>query len=314
MDINAKMVDSPLYKFIMYLNKYEEDVLNDENFQLLIKNLGTHFKKLFYMTTYINKIEKNTDFLKSYDGTGIISVSAIEYCYYKISTIWDIAYQIADNLIFPKKKGAGKYDFLEREFKKYNEDNLSDLNLKWYMKINNIRNRIVHGGISVIPFYIDDDRVKSKICFQAYDFSLNDLIEYHYMYSNENNNNINFADYYFTFHIHLLYSYLFDFFDFIVFEMNKGKGHDLNNLSLDDMPYELFERGHKTWLLSDVDEFCKITREMISLQLSEGNFKNISKIPSEDIEEFFNLFPFSFMKKIRGAYYVQGEDGSKKIK
>ena len=59
------------------------------------------------MITYINKIQKDAEFIRKHDATSIVSISAIEYCYYKISTIWDIAYhQIADKLIFPTKKMA----------------------------------------------------------------------------------------------------------------------------------------------------------------------------------------------------------------
>lgn len=39
MDIHAKRVGSPLYKIIMYLNKYEEDTLEDIKLQFLLKNL-----------------------------------------------------------------------------------------------------------------------------------------------------------------------------------------------------------------------------------------------------------------------------------
>lgn len=89
------------------------------------------------------------------------------------------------------------------------------MNLKWYKDFNKIRNKIVHGGITVNPYYVNDDNIKTKICFQAYDSDLNDLIQPHMMYSNRFNNNINFADYYFTFilifsiHIFLIFLILY---------------------------------------------------------------------------------------------------------
>jgi hypothetical protein len=309
MDINAKRVDSPTYKIIMYLNKYEPDLLDNEKILFLFKNLKTHFKKLFYTIAHINKIQKDEDFIKEYDQTSVVSISSVEYCYYKISTIWDIVYQIADKLIFPDKKSKNKYDYLEEHFEDY-ADNLDALQLGWYRDLNKIRNKIVHGGITVNPFYINDDKVKNRICFQAYDFNLDDLIKPHYMYSNKYNNNINFADNYFVFHTHLLYSYLCDFFEFILIELNKDKNHDIENLSLDELPYEFFERGQKTWLLSEVDTFTKITKEMIALQLAEGHLNHIDKVSTQAVEQFFDNFPFKMMKRISDGDFVLAENES----
>ncbi len=44
MDVNAKRVDSPTYKIMMYLNKYEPELLDNEKIQFLFKNLQTNFK------------------------------------------------------------------------------------------------------------------------------------------------------------------------------------------------------------------------------------------------------------------------------
>lgn len=313
MDVNSKRIDNPFYKVIMYLNKYEPELLEDEKLEFLLKNLKTHFKKLFYMVSYINKIQKDEGYIKKYDQTGLISISAIEYCYYKISTIWDIAYQIADKLVFLKQKNVNKYDYLEANFERY-ADTLPNLNLGWYKSLNKVRNRIVHGGITVNPYYINDESVKNKICFQAYDANLDDLIQPHYMYSNKNNNNINFADYYFAFHTHLLYSYLCDFFDFVLLELNKEKSHDLNDLSLDDLPHEFFGSFHETWLLSDVDQFCEITREMIALQLADGWLKVIDSISQVDVEEFFKVFPFCLMQRIQAGDWELFDERTNKKK
>ncbi|PQL06529.1 hypothetical protein CG436_16480 [Pantoea ananatis] len=306
-DVSAKKVNSPLFKIIMYLNKYDESVLYDENLQHLFKNLSTHFKKLFYMTTYIHKIQKDEEALKKYNGTAVVSISSIEYCYYKISTIWDIAYQIAEYLIFPGKLKMKKYDYLNARFKEYITSR-PGLDFKWYIKLNKIRNRIVHGGITVNPFYIDDNNVKQKICFQAYDFQLNDLIVKNSMYSNVYNNFINFADYFFTFHTHLLYTFLIDFFEFILIEFNKGKEYNLEDLSLSNGINEVFESMHKTWLLSDVDVFCKVTQEMISLSLNDGRIMDIDNISLNKVKTVFNSFPFSLMRNIIDGDWVLAKE------
>ncbi len=308
-DVNSKRVESPTYKLIMYLNKYEPEILDDEKIHFLFKNLKTNFKKLFYTVAYISKIQKDSDFIKNYDKTSVVSISSVEYCYYKISTIFDIAYQIADKLIFPSKKEGNRYEFLERQFEVYS-NKLIALQLDWYKSLNKIRNKIVHGGITVNPFYVNDENVKNRICFQAYNSELDDLINPHYMYSNKYNNNINFADNYFVFHAHLLYSYLTDFFEFVLIEFSKDKIHDVKNLSLDDLSYDFFERDQKTWLLSEVDTFAEITKKMIALQLADGDLHHINQVKSEDIEKFFHNFPFTMMTRISQGDWVLADNES----
>jgi hypothetical protein len=201
-DTNAKRVNSPIYKLLDYLNKYDEEKLSNQKLEHLLKNLPTHFKKLIYSIGLINKFQKDKELLEKYDCTQIVSIQQIEYCFYKISTIWDISYQIADILIFPKKKkvndkNVDKYTFLNDKFSMYS-DKLPKLNIDWYSEITKVRNKIVHGGINIKSFYIDNDLVKNRICFQAYNIELNDLIQPSYIYSNINNNNINFADNFFA--------------------------------------------------------------------------------------------------------------------
>jgi len=287
----------------MYLNKYEPELLDNENVQFLFKNLKTHFKKLFYTIAHISKIQKDSHFIEKYDETSIISISSIEYCYYKISTIFDIAYQIADELIFPNKKKGSKYDYLENKFESH-ANKLIALQLDWYKSLNKIRNKIVHGGITVNPFYVNNEFVKKRICFQAYNFHLDDLIEANHMYSNRHNNNINFADNYFVFHTHLLYSYLTDFFEFVLMELSQDKSHDTENLSFDELTFDLFERDQKTWLLSEVDIFVEVTRKMIALQITNGNTINIDQVSPEDINQYFYEFPFTMMNKIGEGDWV----------
>ena len=311
-DIYAKRIDAPDYKLIMYLNKYEESKIENEKLQFLFKNLKTHFKKLFYSVTYINKIQNDEDFIKNYDQSKIVSISAVEYCYYKISTIWDIAYQIADILIFPKKnkgKGFNRYKYLEDKFECYSSK-YDALKLDWYREFNGIRNKIVHGGITVNTYYVDDKFVSKRICFQAYNFELDDLITPYHLYSNKYNNDINFADNYFAFYTHLIYSYLTDFFDFVLMELNKDHGRDLENLSLDCFLYEQCERDTKTWLLSDVDDFAVITKRMLALEIQEGHLNSIDRVPDEKILAYFERFPFTMMKKIREGDFTLSEEKS----
>jgi len=87
-------------------------------------------------------------------------------------------------------------------------------------------------------------------------------------------------------------------------ELSKGKSHDIENLSIDTLPYEFFERTHETWLLSEVNTFSEITKEMIALQLAGGHLDQIDNIKPEAVEEFLCCFPFTMMNKISGGNFV----------
>lgn len=93
----------------------------------------------------------------------------------------------------------------------------------------------MHGGINITPYYIDNESIKKRICFQAYNLDLDDLIKPSYLYSNIYNNYINYADNFFTYYTHVLYSYLFDFFTFVLFELVKDTNIDIEkDLYLED--------------------------------------------------------------------------------
>jgi hypothetical protein len=271
-DVNAKLINNPTYNLIMYMNKYCEDKLTDKVIQLF-GNLHTHFKKLFYTVGLIHEIQKNENFMKQYNQTGLIGIQNVEYCYYKISTIFDIAYQIADILIFPKKKETkDRYEYLEKKFVEYS-NKLNHLNVEWYRNINTIRNKITHGGIRVTPFYIEKEGVvENRICFQVYNSDLDDLTIPNYFYTNKYNN-INFADNYFAFYTHALYCYLCDFFDFIMLEIDVELKNGVDDLTLEN-DIMRFGESNKSWLLSGVDVFKNITKEMIALNKNEGRFSS----------------------------------------
>lgn len=303
-DTNAKRIKNPLYGLLIYLNKYNEDSLNNEELHFLLKNLPTHFKKLIYSIGLIHKFQTDNELLEKYDNTKIVSIQQIEYCFYKISTIWDIAYEIANILILPTNKNidgkkVDKYTFLNNEFTKYS-DKLENLSVGWYKEITKIRNKIVHGGINIVPYYIDSDDVKKRICFQAYNLDLDDLIKQSYFYSNIYNNDIIYVDNFFTYYTHVLYSYLSDFFTFILLELVKDKNIDIEkDLYLEDDFLYMFKRSHESWLLSDIDILKEITDNMIVLEKTEGHFIKYEKKQWDlYIKKKYNYFPFLLMHNI----------------
>ncbi|WP_248799040.1 hypothetical protein [Pseudomonas sp. MWU13-2105] len=292
-------VPDPLYELVLYLNTYHEEKLEKPKLTFLLKNIETNFRKLFYSTCLLNKFQSDSDLLKKYDQTRVVSTQIIEYCYYKISTIWDISYEISKELMPVRGKINDRYDYLEAKFLKYVGVSPS-LNLEWYKKINNIRNRIVHGGINVMPFHDVDDRGDPRIFFQAYNLDLVDLTPQSPYYTYPQRNCINFADNYFALYTHLLYSYLLDFFKVILSELCEKYEHDISDLS-DPQEFAIFESQvaqMKSWSLADTSVFKTVTDNMIYLSLNDGRVKESSMISFDVVSRYYDVFPFSLMKYI----------------
>lgn len=181
--METNSIKNPFYRLILYINKYESNYQNnagikdfvqkaqdyyegkknnDEKLNLLYKNLHQHFNKLFKSIIFLHQIQQKKEY---FNDKGILRTNLVEYCFYKISTIWDISYKIADILISFKDKprNQNKYVHLEKKFSNYLEA-LPNLDIEWYKNINLIRNRIVHGGINIQFFDVD-----KRLCFQCYD-------------------------------------------------------------------------------------------------------------------------------------------------
>lgn len=306
---DVKRVPDPLYELVLYLNTHNEKKLNNTKLFFLLKNIETHFKKLFYSTCLLNKLQSDTDFLKKYDQTRAVSAQNIEYCYYKISTIWDIAYEISKILTPSKEKVEDRYLYLENKFLSYGSGTPS-LSLGWYKKINNIRNRIVHGGINVVPFHDRDDSGASRIFFQAYNLGLEDLTSQSPYYTYPQRNCINFADNYFTLYTHLLYSYLVDFFKVVLAELSEKNGHDIDELSKPD-EFSLLAAcvaQMKSWSLADTGIFKKTTDNMIYLSVNDGRVKESPRLPFGLVTNYYDDFPFTLMKYIADPHDDTGRN------
>ncbi len=301
--VDSVRVPDPLYELVLYLNTYHEKKLGSPKLIFLLKNIETNFRKLFYSTCLLNKFQSDTDLLIKYDQTRAVSTQIIEYCYYKISTIWDISYEISKELTPSEGKVKDRYDFLEGKFLKYAGGSPS-LSLGWYKKINNIRNRIVHGGINVMPFHDLDDSGASRIFFQAYNLDLIDLTPQSPYYTFPLRNCINFADNYFALYTHLLYSYLLDFFKVVLAELCEKHDHDISSLS---EPEELtfFESQvaqMKSWSLADAAVFKSVTDNMIYLSINDGRVKESSRVSFGTVSTYYDVFPFTLMKHIVEPY------------
>lgn len=247
---NIENINNPIYELLIYLNEYDEERLYDDKFAMLLKNLRTSFIKLLYSVNYLNKMQSNKEFVSENE---IFKTQIIEYCYLKVSTTWDISYQIANELIkFKKIKSKNKYESLEIEFEEYC-DHLNNLQVSWYRKINSLRNKVAHGGVNIIPYYEDE-----RLLFQAYDNDVEEMIEYSNYYC-KSEKNLVFADYYFNYYTCVLHSYLVDFFKFI---MTKLIGDKKLTIKLTDNPMGMFEKSHKHWGIDNLKLFNNITQNM----------------------------------------------------
>lgn len=194
---------NPMYELLIALNEHDSDVLNKPEFEMLFKNFRSNLKKVFHGTIFLSEIQNDEKFMNQF--CYIIKPQSIEYLFQKITTVWDISYQIGKKIInFPK--GNNKYKTLQKEF---NEKSKKEIDFKWYEKFNECRNRIIHGGLNLIVYY-EDKRIK----FQIYDNSVDETVEYNDFY-NDGQRALIFADYYFTYYTIQLHNYLCKFFDYV---------------------------------------------------------------------------------------------------
>jgi hypothetical protein len=211
--IDCYNIPNPVFDLLIHLNEKDADGLErNAKLQMLIKNCRTNFYKFFEAVNQISEIQKDPELLKRLP---ILKMQSVEYCFLKISTTWDIAYQIAEELLGKSKKkdkNDDKYDVLEKEFEAY-ASHLPRLKLDWYREINKIRNRVVHGGINVIVFHEND-----LISFQAYDGDVEEQVKVSALFC-ERDRPLVHAEKYFSFYTVLLYNYLADFFRYILIRL-----------------------------------------------------------------------------------------------
>lgn len=292
--LNGDKIINPTYKILNFMQSQNRELFDNEDYIILFGNLRTHFLKLFYSVTHIYDIQKDCDFMMKYNQTGFVGTMIIEYPFLKISTIWDIAYQIGNKLTKLKNEKEDKYDALEKEFSAYANE-LDGLNINWYKKVNRIRNRIVHGGIKVTPFYLDDNKgeIKNRLCFQMYDNNLNDLVSSSDFYINKNNNNIIFADNYFALYLNILYSYLIDFFDFILLKLCNENNLDLSSFNKHENSnlLEMFGADDKYWVVSDMEKYQDIAINMLKLYKNDGYYFGLDRIniTQSELEDMFPI-------------------------
>lgn len=208
---------NPMYSLLLSLNDYNSHVITTDRFEMLYKNFLSNLKKIFYSVIYLSEIQTDESFMKK--NGYIVQPQCIEYLFQKITTVWDLSYQIGTSIIHIKNiNKENKYELLKKEFEKKSQN---EIDFKWYREFNKFRNIITHGGLNLITYY-ENKRIK----FQIYNNLVDETIEYNDFF-NDGQRPIVFADYYFTYYTIQLYNYLYKFFNFIneQFLKNKKKKH-----------------------------------------------------------------------------------------
>lgn len=250
--MQIESIKNPLFELTMYMQTYEKNGLDDPKFQRRCKNLHTNFNKLYLsIDSIINHKESGLDLSKN----ELYRVQVIEYCFLKISTIWDLTYQIGSyNLSYGR---GNKYEKLEVEFESYKK-NLDFLTLSWYQDINKIRNRVVHGGVSIVPFYDE-----GTLYFNAYDQNVESIIPHCSIFTRSNGRMAD-AVKYFMYYAGILYKYICDFFIYVLKETKKKSKStiELGQLELS------FLNNSKDWCFSNLESYNKYAIETHNLPLT----------------------------------------------
>lgn len=256
MNDSYQRLKNPMFDLLCFMHRYDNNGLDDPKFVRLLKNLRTNFNKLYLTCEQILHHERIKLDLEKND---LLQCQLIEYSYLKISTIWDLAYQVADKLLrygSPPEK-TGKYDALQERFEEYNHT-LGFLQTSWYREINKIRNRVVHGGINVIPFYVD-----KTLMFNTYNENTDSVLPQCAIFTYKDGLKAS-AGPYFMYYIGVLYHYLCDFFAYVLAELKKivTPIHDLTEVM------HMFFRSDERWDFESLDEYNKLAMTIRNLPLT----------------------------------------------
>ncbi|WP_440483860.1 hypothetical protein, partial [Serratia bockelmannii] len=134
------------------------------------------------------------------------------------------------------------------------------LSLSWYQDINEIRNRIVHGGVNIIPFY-DNDELR----FNAYNEDVDSIISHCSIYTVSPGLMVS-ASAYFTYFTSILHSYLSDFFSYVLAELKKTV---TPTIEISESQTEMDREQVGSWPLSRLKEYNEYAQKNFNLPLGQ---------------------------------------------
>ncbi|WP_038173085.1 hypothetical protein [Vibrio pacinii] len=249
---NSDGIENPMNDFNYHVPL--ERASNDE-FIWMTKNLQANFYKLFSCT--LNVVQIQNDYAEESSkpntlNTQMFTTNSVEYFFIKVNTIFELCYQIYDYLDDnPDKKK--KFTRLDDGFKKYTEETESSLNYLWYKEINEVRNRIIHGGYSIKTF-----RENNRFLFQAYDLNLNERIRQDHGYFKRESNLI-YIDHYMAFFTRVMHWYIKEFLSFVLHSL----GVEVDDNKLD--PFQKMMKGSgssRVWHISSHEVLEELLKEI----------------------------------------------------
>ena len=287
-------IKDPMFDLLMFMQTYENNGLDNKKFMRKCKNLKTNFTKLYLSVDSILN-EDISGF--NYANNELMRIQTIEYCYLKISTIWDLAYQIADYIL--KYQNVNKYKNLEEKFEAYKRTRTHDfLSLSWYRDINKIRNRIIHGGINIVPFY--DEK---ELMFNVYDEKVDSVMQHCAIYTRAKGLMVS-AGAYFMYYTSVLYNYLTDFFSYILTEL---KNTITPTVEFTEFEMKSMSERFENWNLHRLSEYNKYAKETFNLPLGRQQDEySISRLNVERFSEEAGTVEFKrkMVKSIADKYIL----------
>lgn len=165
---------NPLYEFE---GKIDLDVLKKSNkldeIVFFIKTIKSNFLKLYHHICNYHNF-KSVDLKKIGVVDNFFYEGYLEFFYFKVSSIFDLCYQVYSVLCEVNVKPKIKYITLQKEFERYCSLNKSiSIQFSEFQEINKIRNSIIHGGVYIRCLYF---KVDQNWGFQAQDRNYDDLI------------------------------------------------------------------------------------------------------------------------------------------
>jgi len=245
---NEGGIKNPMNDFIYHVPL---EHVSNADFIWLTKNLQGNYYKLF--SCALNVLQIQTDYSKQNTektlNINTFTVNSVEYFFIKVNTIFELCYQIYDYLDDNKDKKK-KLDRLDCNFQKYSEETGSSLNYSWYKEVNEVRNRIIHGGYSIKTF-----NESGRFLFQAYDLELNEKIRQDNGYFKAESDLI-FIDYYMAFFTKVVHWYIQEFLSFVLHNLDVEV--DDNKL---DYIHQVCKNSAATWYISQHELLKKILED-----------------------------------------------------
>lgn len=237
---NSSGINNPMNNFDFHVpRKY----LDDEEFSWITKNLQANFYKLYSCASNFVSVQgayyETTDTILHLSlDINSFTTNSIEYFLIKINTIVELCYQIYAkiNEITNNKQ---KFEKIAEVLSSKAKLDASTPLLDWYFEVNEVRNRVIHGGYSFKVF-----EKNNKVFFQAYDKDHAEKIlnDHGYFDDSTSYSLLIYVDKYMAFFIKKVFFFIKNFLEFTLREAHVS----LDDAALDEFSLQLKNSGSCT--------------------------------------------------------------------